>query len=203
MVLAAVVFGIQWWVKNNKPDPDTAEGLKPWKEWRLREESEKPVPEVRAEQAQITTSLKYDANVKLAETGDPRGEVLMWVTPVGQVWGAWSGSYYNTRKMNCDIQGGGFEGRVYPGKIYRDENGEDPSKLYFLAKGKFVIHKSDLKSRYDIDTGDIYANGWLSPDLSVVSDITITSDENYFETFSWKVNQPVKVQGIIAPVIDD
>ena len=105
------------------------------------------MPELRAEQAKITSAVKYDANVELPGTGDARGEVLMWVTPEGRVWGNWSGNYYNEKKSNFDVQGAAFEGKVYPGKIYRDDKGEDPSQLYFLAKGQFLIHSmtSDLK----------------------------------------------------------
>jgi hypothetical protein len=117
----------------------------------------------------------------------------MWVTSEGQIRGNWSGNYYNAKKENFDVQAGGFEGKVYPGKIYRDDKGEDPSRLYFLAKGKFLIHRmsSDAK-RYHIHPGDIYVRGWLKPDLSVTSEIIITSDEKYFETFSWKVSRPAK-----------
>ena len=51
------------------------------------------------------------------------------------------------KKDNFDIQNGPFEGKVYPGKIYRDEKGEDPSKLYFLGKGKFMIHKVSAETK--------------------------------------------------------
>jgi hypothetical protein len=116
----------------------------------------------------------------------------MWVTSEGGVGGNWSGNYYNDKKDNFDVQGASFNGRVYPGKIYRDDKGEDPSKLYFLTKGKLLIHhmSSDAK-QYHIYTGEIYVRGWLSPDLSAVSEIIITGDEKTFETFSWKVGRQV------------
>jgi hypothetical protein len=49
LVLAGVIYGIQWWIKSKTPDPDTVMDLAPWKEWRIREESEKPIPPLRAE----------------------------------------------------------------------------------------------------------------------------------------------------------
>ncbi len=193
LLLVVVVFGVQRYMKSKTPDPDTAQDLTPWKEWRIREKSEKPLPPLRAEQAKITDAIEYDANVELRGTHDARGGVLMWVTSEGQVRGNWSGNYYNEKKVNYDVQGASFEGKVYPGKIYRDDKGEDPSRLYFLARGQFVIHcmTSDSK-QYHIYTGDIYVRGWLNPDLSVVSEIIITGDEKSFETFSWKVSRPVK-----------
>jgi hypothetical protein len=46
--------------------------------------------------------------------------------------------------------------------------------------------------RYKIYQGDIYVNGWLNHDLSVASEIFITSDEKYVESFAWKVVRPIR-----------
>jgi len=193
LILVVIVAGVQWWMKSHKPDPDTAENLPVWKEWRLREESEKPAAKMREEQPKLIKALEYDANVELPGTGEARGEVGMAISAEGQVFGNWHGNYYNSKKANCDIQGGAFEGKVFPGKIYRDEKGEDLSKLYFLARGKFMMHETEFgKGQYHIHAGDIYVRGWLSPDMGVSSEITITSDEKYSETFKWQVSRPVK-----------
>ena len=80
-----------------------------------------------------------------------------------------------------------------PAKIYRDEKGEDPSKLYFLGKDKFMVHKTSADAKqYHIIGGDIYIRGWLSSDLSVAGEIIITSDEKYFETFVFQAARPEK-----------
>jgi hypothetical protein len=83
LVLVGVVYGVQRWLKSRTPDPDTALDLTPWKEWRVREQSQKPVPELRPEQPKITGMLKYDANVEQPKTGAAAGEVLMWITSEG------------------------------------------------------------------------------------------------------------------------
>jgi hypothetical protein len=51
---------------------------------------------------------------------------------------------------------------------------------------------SSSSQQYHIASGDIYVKGWLNPDLSLTSEIIITSDEKYFESFAWKENRPVK-----------
>ncbi|MGD0077642.1 MAG: hypothetical protein ABSB91_03335 [Sedimentisphaerales bacterium] len=193
LVIAAVIFGVQKWGKSKTPDPDTAQNLMPWKEWRLREQSPKPVPPPGDKQAQITKTLKYDANVELAETKEPRGEIQMIISPDGAVLGEWSGTYYNSKKDNFDVQGGKFNGKIYPGKIYQDEKGQDPAKLYFLAKGQFLIHHMAADTnKYHVLTGDLYVTGWLNPDFSIASDITITSDEKYSQVFHWQAGRPAK-----------
>lgn len=193
LLLVAVVYGVQRYMKSHTPDPDTAQDLTPWKEWQLREKSEKPVPPISEKQAKVTGAIKFDMNAHLMGTEDPRGELALFVGSEGQISGNWSGTYSNDKKDNIDVQNGRFDGKVYPGKIYRDEKGEDPSKLYFLGKGKFMAHKTSADAKqYHIIGGDIYARGWLSPDLSVAGEIIITSDEKYFQTFSFKAARPEK-----------
>jgi hypothetical protein len=117
----------------------------------------------------------------------------MGITPDGDVFGVWSGTYYDSKKDNFDVQGGKFEGKVYPGKIYRDEKGQDPTKLYFLAKGQFLIHHMTADTnKYHVMAGDLYVSGWLNPDFSLASDITITSDEKYSQVFHWQVSRPIR-----------
>ena len=167
-----------------KPDPDTAEGLAPWQEWRLRQMIQTDEQQqASSEQPKITKSLEYDTNARL--DNEPRGAISLVIGPGGVVGGVWYGTYHTEKKEQCDIQGGGFEGKTYPAKIYRDENGEDPSKLYFLAKGGFAFHKFKT-GKFRIIGGDIYVKGWLNRDYSVKGQITITSNEKYFETFDFK-----------------
>jgi len=193
LLLVAVVYGFQRYTKSHTPDPDTAQDLMPWKEWRLREKSEKTGPPISEKQAKLTGTIKFDMNAHLPATDDPRGELSLFVGSEGQISGAWSGTYSNDKKDNFDVQGGRFDGKVFPGKIYRDEKGEDPSKLYFLGKGKFMIHKVSAETKdYRILGGDIYVRGWLNPDLSVTGEIIITSDENFSDTFSFRAARPEK-----------
>lgn len=192
MVIAAVIFGVAKYRKINAPDPDTAMNLAPWTEWRLRQQSQKPAVPPSDKQAKIATMLKYDANVELTETKEPRGEIEMEITPDGDVAGAWGGTYYDSKKDNFD-GGGKFNGKIYPGKIYRDEKGEDPTKLFFLAKGRFNLQQMIAENnKVRVLTGDLYVSGWLNPDFSLASDITITSDEQYSQVFHWQVSRPVK-----------
>jgi hypothetical protein len=193
LVLVGVVIGVQRYLKSRTPDPDTALDLTPWKEWRIREQSKKPVPELLPEQPKITGMLKYEANVELPKTSAAAGEITMWISSEGQVGGTWAGNFYNEKKVNYDVQNASFEGKVCPGKIYQDDKGQDPSKLYFIAKGKFIIHSmtADAK-KYHILGGDIYVKGWLNHDLSVASEIIITSNEKYSESFAWKTVRPIR-----------
>jgi hypothetical protein len=193
LLLVAVVYGVQRYMKSHTPDPDTAKDLTPWTEWRLREKSEKPVPPISDKQAKIPGTIKFDMIARLPGTTDSRGELALAIGSEGQIIGNWSGTYSNDKKDNFDVQNGRFDGKVYPGKIYEDEKGRDPSKLYFLGKGNFMMHKTSADAKeYRIVDGDIYARGWLNPDLSVAGEIIITSDEKYSQAFAFQAGRPEK-----------
>lgn len=191
VVLVILVASVRWYHKGAAKDPDFCDDLTPWKEWRLREANAKPPAKPSAQQPGITQTLAFDTNAYMG--GEPRGAIDLVILPDGSVKGAWSGQYYKKPKINFDIMGGGFTGRVYPRKIYRDDNGEDPSRLYLMAKGQFLVAESDFdKNTLHHRGGAIYVRGWLNRDYSVSGAITITSDEKHSEEFDWKAAGPVK-----------
>ncbi len=192
-VLAAAVYILRKYIDTHQPDPDIVNGLAPWTELELRAKSKKPTPQISREQAKISGLLKFDMNAYLKGTQESRGELSLKVTPEGQIYGTWSGTYSNDKKDSFDIQSGEYSGQCYPQKIYFDEKGKDPTKLYFIGKGKFMIHKvtADTK-KYTIVGGDIYVRGWLNTDLSVTGEIIITSDEKYAQYFEFKSLGPEK-----------
>lgn len=189
--LVIVVFLTRTYLKNTAKDPDTCVGLKPWEEWRLRETSEKPAETPFEEQPDISKRLEYNVRVLLQD--ESRGKLLLVIQPDGSVKGGWSGRYRETDKTDHDIQGSGFNGFVCPLKTYQDENGEDPSKLYFIAKGTFMIHENDSKSKMRISAGDLYLVGWLESDHSINGELTITTNEKYYETFECKAIRPIEL----------
>jgi len=181
-------------VKTSAKDPDLYDGLKPWKEWRLRQASKKPEQKPSAEQPDITKGVQFDTNVSDQGTDEPRGELSFVILPDGSVSGRWYGFYHKKGKINFQILDGDFEGKVFPAKICRDVGGEeDPSKLYFIAKGGFSMQETNSeKMTVTNRAGDIYVRGRLSPKYAATGEVTITSNERYFETFTWKADQPVR-----------
>lgn len=174
-----------------KKDPN-AVGLKPWEEWQIRESQPgnargKP-SEYQPELSEII-EFSVDAQAKGVEH-TPRGTVSLVVQTDGTVSGGWGGNYYNDHQINFEGSGG-VSGYVCPSKIYGGGEDEDESKLYFITKGKFVLHETDFeKSRFHIRGGDLYITGWINADYTAFGEVTITSDEKYFERFHWEVTRP-------------
>jgi hypothetical protein len=193
-VLVCVVVGVKWYMKATVPDPDLRYDLKPWKEWRIRESSEKPDQELSSEHPDVNEGLVFDTNLSDKDSNMPRGELKVFIGSEGSVGGSWYGMYWKTRTRNFQVMNGGFRGKVFPRKIYRSESGEeDPTKLYLMAKGEFLAQETDSdKNRVYNRGGDIYVRGWLTREHYLFGEVTITSDEKYFETFTWKTYRPVR-----------
>lgn len=186
--LVCIVIFLKWYLKSPVQDPDLHDYPEPWKEWRVRESSEKPGQELSAEQPDISEGLKFDTNLSDKESKEHRGEMLLFVGPGGGVAGNWNGLYHKGRARNFQIMNGGFGGKVYPAKIYRSESGEeDPSMLYLMAKGEFLVLETDNeKGKVSSIGGDIYVRGWLSPDYMLSGEVTITSVGKEVEKFTCK-----------------
>jgi hypothetical protein len=110
--------------------------------------------------------LHYTASVYAGD--EPRGEINLYITKEGDVAGWWSGAYgvktdrnryYETvRKYNEGNHTNEFKGNTAPLKIYKNERGEDKSKLYFISRGGFLL----LERRENWATvGSIYVTGWI------------------------------------------
>ena len=188
--LVIVIMLVQGVMKKTAKDPDTCLDLEPWTEWRLRKSNAKVLEEPSEEQPDITEGVRYDINVNYQD--ESRGEIDLVIQPDGMVRGAWHGYYHKEKpKLYFDIQGGDFEGYVCPLKIYQDENGQDPSKLYFIAKGNFLILETNFDNgKVKNAIGNIYVTGWINPDYSVTGKITITSDKKSLQAFHWQ-GQPL------------
>jgi hypothetical protein len=186
--LVCFVILIRWHLKSSVKDPDLYDYPEAWKEWSAREASEKPIQEPSDKQPDLSGGLKFDTNLSETDSKEPRGEMILFVGPDGGVAGNWNGLYHKGQTRSFQIMNGGFGGRVHPAKIYRGESGkEDPSMLYLMAKGEFLVLETDTeKGRVERITGDIYVRGWLSPDYVLTGEVTITSFGKDAEKFTCK-----------------
>lgn len=153
---------------------------------------------------------------------EPRGEMIFRIRSDGRIHGCWSAEYkttspdiyyspiipwkpdYNITVTDVDSKGrnldpfGGvcFEGNVVPSKIYEDEFGKDPSKLYILAKG-FLLQKAHNmrtnKEHKPRPRGRIfYVTGWMDTDyytagkLTTITAAPTTEETEVVNLFDWE-----------------
>lgn len=162
-----------------KGDPDL-----PWnQESRLRKRGEKAAVELHEQQPHFSKALRIETRAYQGEA--KRGKISLMIHPDGRMEGNWSGKYNPKPNVCYDIMIAAFKGNTDPSKIYEDKHGQDLSKLFFIAKGPFVILESEGARNRSVK-GYIYVTGWLEPDYKVTGEIIITSDKRTFKTFNWQ-----------------
>ena len=159
----------------------------PWRQWhkmqvRLHRWA---VGEHRAEQPQLSEPLEVEA--ECLQDGENRGQIGMVILADGTVEGGWGGEFFINRDVEFQVMSCEFEGSIDPEHVYSDENGEDLSRLFFIAKGHFVILESNNDTgRTRSLTGDAYVRGWLDVDNWVEGEIILTSDKRSFYRYIWQ-----------------
>ncbi len=159
----------------------------PWRQWhkmqvRLRKG---PIGQPTREQPQLSKPLEVQA--KPVQDGEDRGEIKVIILPDGTVQGGWRGEFPVNKDVDFQVISCQFKGSIDPKQVYSNERGEDPSKLFFIAKGHFAILEFNNDSgRVRNLMGDAYARGWLAVDNAVSGEIIITSDERSFYRYTWQ-----------------
>ena len=184
MVLVIVVIGVLLWFDpfalSGSSDPEM-----PWNQLNRIVERGEDVPAPSAEQASITKTLRFKADVMQEDA--KRGKIEMTLSRDGRIKGGWSAEYDPRPNVNFQVMSDGFEGNIDPSKIYKDDYGKDRSQLYFITKGKFIILETNSETRLVRSVkGYIYVTGWLDPEYNATGKIIITSDKKSYETFSWQ-----------------
>lgn len=133
-------------------------------------------PAVFEGQPEILEGLGYKA--ELYKEGQKCGEIKLGVWLDGTVAGEWSGEFersepakkrYTTLKdRERRYVSNSFRGNIVKTKIYSDEQGQDRSKLYLIARGKLLLEEFDYQMRESHTIrGDVYVTGWMDSDYKV------------------------------------
>jgi hypothetical protein len=175
--------------------PGSGSGM-PWdEEHRLVPSSEK-VRQPNEGQPKILDNLGFEG--ALEENGEVKGGVDMFILTDGRIKGVWAGKYNPEPDITWEVVGSRFKGNIDSTKIYSDKDGEDPNKLYFIAKGDSLILVTNSKTdKIKTANGLLYVTGWLDNEYNAVGKVTITSDKKTYWEYSWQS------EGEKVPVVPD
>ena len=198
MLLAVIVIGgIIFITSNSSAIPvfrkavvkDSSGELLPWGDEKRLVAKGKQVQPPSSVQPQLTAVMGYKAYPK--EGDQDRGEIVLIVDTDGRVRGNWSGDYRQGDDVSFAVLAGNFSGNIDPTNLYRNKSGTDPSKLYFIAKGSFMLLEENKKGNGNYRRqGAIYITGWIDFDYKLTGKITITSDQTNYRLFTWECDQP-------------
>jgi hypothetical protein len=185
MILIVIVIGAVMWLDPmsffQSNDPNL-----PWNQEFHLVAKDGQVPPTTNQQVVIDKNMQL--KVRLKKEDKPRGTLNILIGTNGRIHAGWDGEFYPEKKVFYDVVNGGADGNIAPSKIYTDEEGiEDPSKLYFLTKGSYMVLVSDDNrgTTFQIN-GMLYVRGWIEPNLHVKGEMIITADMNEYKTFPFE-----------------
>ncbi len=199
VVIGVVMFYMRMYGPVYKIGEGESDIKPPWRQWhkmqvRLRDG---PLGSPTEEQPQLSEPL--EVQTWPVEDGNARGEIGVMILADGTVHGSWGGEFYINKDVDFQVMDCKFEGMVDPKQVYEDEEGEDPSKLFFIAKGKFMILETNNDTgRVRNLMGDAYARGWLGVDDEVGGELIITTDERNFYVYTWEGRAGEPMRGFKA-----
>ena len=148
-------------------------------------------------QPQFTNLLNYSASVYSG--ANKYGRIEMEVCDDGDVRASWSGEFEIMGKRYQAVKPKApgrkelnmFFGNYAPLKVYEDENGKDPSKLYVITQGIFELKEPGAA---DSIKDMAFITCWIDRDLKAAGRLSIPSFEQQgMLIFQW---------GPVAPVED-
>ena len=167
-------------------NPTSSADIHPWQEEsRLLQPGEQLAKSLSPKQPVIDETIFLTASVE--EAARASGLTIV-IDPDGTVTGGYNADYNKgtSTRMNYNMNGQ-FEGNFDPSNIYFDENGEDESKLFFIAKGDMLIVAMNFtKETTAYNTQPIYVTGWINPDFTGNGRMVLMTGKKTFQTFHWK-----------------
>lgn len=184
MVLIVCIIGAFIWLDPMALIHGSGSG-KPWnEEFRIVPPGEE-VKQPKDRQPKILDNLVFDGQI--VEANEVKGGVGLFILTDGRIKGVWAGKYNPEPDITWEVTGSRFKGNIDPTKVYSDKDGEDPSRLYFIAKGGFLILETNSKTdKIKTATGTIYVTGWLDNEYNAVGKVTITSDKKTYWEYYWQ-----------------
>jgi hypothetical protein len=184
MVLIVFIIGALIWLDPMALIRGSGSGM-PWNEEGRLVRPGQEVKQPKEGQPKILDNLVFEG--AMVENNEVRGGVGLFILTDGRIKGVWTGKYNPEPDITWEVVGARFNGNIDPTKIYSDKDGEDPRRLYFIAKGKALIMVTDSKTdKIKTVAAAIYVTGWLDNEYKAVGKVTITSDKKTCWEYYWQ-----------------
>ena len=187
VVIGAILYSVMLKGPGIKAGKFSSTANSPWNQWRRLQKKLRghPIVAPNDQQPEINEYLRFNSYVK--EDEEFRGSLSLEIRPNGKISGVWGGDYHFSKEIFHDIISGEFEGNIWPSMLYKDDNGKDPSRLFFIARGiSLILEENSDTGRVRRVRADLYVTGWLDTDYYATGKVTITSDNQSFEEFTWE-----------------
>lgn len=181
LIIVVVIFVAVFVINMIQKDPTGHVNEFPWTE------EHRLVSDIEAIQLPAGDQFKLDADKTIDRSiqyeGADRGRLNIEITTDGAVHANWKASYQEGN-FEKDVDAG-FEGNVDATMVYEDENSSDAAKLFFIAKGNFLLKAFKKNGGAQAGGGDAYVVGWIDPDGEATGTMVLAPDKKKTKIYTW------------------
>jgi hypothetical protein len=114
---------------------------------------------------------------------EKRGTLDLTIDTDGRILGQWECTYEQTGteyKINAEMNG-----NIDVKRTFRDEQGKDKSRLFFIARGGYMKTPLD-ETAAGGERGIAWLTGWIGPDRRVLGHVTITTNREWAAAYEFE-----------------
>ena len=112
-----------------------------------------------------------------------RGMVQLAFEMDGRIHSQWQCTY---EQSGVDYKiDAAMKGNIDVKRTYRDDEGKDKSRLFFIARGNYTKMPVDPTATTGGEKGTCWLIGWINPDRSVDGHVTITQNEEWAAAYAF------------------
>jgi len=113
-----------------------------------------------------------------------RGEIAIAFDTDGRIRGHWQCTYEQAgTAYRVDAP---MNGNIHTKRTYRDESGKDKSRLFFIARGKYIKVSLSETAGAGGEKGTAWLTGWIDPDRSIRGFVTLTTDQQWAAAYAFE-----------------
>lgn len=158
---------------------------RPWQLKKLLVAEGESIKLPRSPKMKLDKVLMVSANATRNDA--PRGTVGVTFNPDGHISAVWDCVYaYDEKTLSISAE---LAGNIHVKQTYEDENGRDKSRLFFIAKGKYLKATTTEAVGTTEEKGTAWMLGWLLPDGSVEGHVTITTDQTWSAAYAFSTQK--------------
>lgn len=118
-----------------------------------------------------------------------RGKVTIVLDAEGRIEASWECTYVSDG-MSYGITSL-MTGNIDSKRTYRNDNGKDKNRLFFIARGHYTKTPLESTERVGGEKGTAWLTGWIDPDCSVQGHVTITTDQTWAAVYRFETGSEI------------
>ena len=128
----------------------------------------------------------FNITAPVSRNDAERGKIVVAFDTDGRIGAMWQCTYEQSgTSFRVDAQ---TSGNIDTKRTYQDETGKDKSRLFFIAKGRYI--KMPLNDgAVEGEKGTAWLTGWINPDHTIQGHVTLTRNQQWAAAYAFEAQK--------------